>query len=58
MIRDKEKLIEAIKFNAHLIAAILSESESIVNDRLESGYTQKCAKITAYEHIVELLTKH
>lgn len=52
MIRDKEKLTEAIKFNAHLIASILLASDGVISTRSGSA---GIAKITAYNHIVDLL---
>lgn len=52
MIRDKEKLTEAIKLNAHLIASILLASDGVISTRPGSA---GIAKITAYNHIADLL---
>lgn len=51
---DKE-IIESLKFNVEEIARIISDAENVANDRLESTYTQECAKITAYNQIIEIL---
>ena len=41
-------------FNAHRIAIIINECESIQKDD-ESRYTKEMAKQTAYDHIVALV---
>ncbi len=58
MIREDGKLIQAVKDNAHLIAAVLSAANSTINEPGVSSYIKSCAKETAYEHIIELVTKH
>lgn len=51
---DVNTITEEVKFNAHLIATIINECEEVQKSD-ESQHTKECAKITAYEHIIELI---
>lgn len=47
---------EAVKFNAEEIAKILNLCTEIQGTN-ESDYTKDCAKMRAYEEIIELMIK-
>ena len=51
---DTNKIEELIKFNAYLIAQEIDDCEWVQGES-ESEYTKKCAKILAYDHIIELI---
>lgn len=52
---DIQALTEAIVFNAREIAQEIDDCEYVQKDDTESRYTQKQAKVTAYDHIIELI---
>lgn len=57
MTRENETLKNKIIENANMIAAILDAAEEFVNDRGESSYSKEMAKVTAYDHIIEIVKR-
>lgn len=54
---DIQALTEAIVFNAREIAQAIDDCEYVQKDDTESRYTQEQAKVTAYNHIIELIVE-
>ena len=48
-----EKMEELIKFNAKWIALNIQYAEEIINDDGNSEYSRQCAKMAAYDRILD-----